>query len=49
MSVRLSSVCVCGNIYPSSVHSFGPISIKLGMDTPWDSGSDIANKKKVIK
>ena len=49
MSVRLSSVCVCVSIYPSNVHSFGPISIKLGKDTPWDSGSDITNKKKVIK
>ena len=28
-------------MYPSSAHSFGPISMKLGMDTPWDPGSDM--------
>ena len=26
---------------PSPDHSFGPISMKLGMDTPWDPGSDL--------
>ena len=28
-------------MYPSSVHSFGPIGMKLGMDTPWDPESDV--------
>ena len=28
-------------MYPSSAHSFGPISMKLGMDIPWDPGSVI--------
>ena len=35
-SVRLS---VCR--YPSSAHSFSPISMKLGMDTPWDPAGDM--------
>ena len=26
-------------MYPFSAHSFGPIGMKLGMDTPWDPGS----------
>ena len=25
-------------MYPSSAHSFDPIVMKLGMDTPWDAG-----------
>ena len=28
-------------MYPSCAHSFGPIGMKLGMDTPWDPGSVI--------
>ena len=35
------TVCVCVCMYPSSAHSFGPIGMKLGMDTPWDPGSDM--------
>ena len=35
------SVCLCVCMYPSSAHSFGPIGMKLGMDTPWDPGSDM--------
>ena len=35
------SVCLCVCMYPSSAHSFDPIGMKLGMDTPWDTGSDV--------
>ena len=31
------SVC----LYPSSAHSFSPIGMKLGMDTPWDPAGDM--------
>ena len=31
------SIYVC--LYPSSAHSFDPIVMKLGMDTPWDPES----------
>ena len=34
-------MCVCVFMYPCSAHSFGPIGMKLGMDTPCDPGSDI--------
>ena len=34
-------VCMYVCLYPSSAHSFDPIVIKLGMDTPWDPGSDM--------
>ena len=36
LSVRLS-VCM----HPSSAYSFGQISMKLGVCTPWDPGSDM--------
>ena len=35
------SVCLCVCMYPSSAHSFGTIGMKLGMDTPWEPGSDM--------
>ena len=35
------SVCLFVCLYPSSAHSFGPIGVKFGMDTPWDPGSDM--------
>ena len=31
------SVCMCR----SSIHNFEPISLILGMDTPWNPGSDV--------
>ena len=34
-------VCVCLYVYPSSANSFEPIGIKLGIDIPWDLGSDM--------
>ena len=34
-------VCMYVCMYPSSADSFGPIGMKLGMDTPWDPGSVI--------
>ena len=34
-------VCVTVCMSPSSAHSFGPIGMKLGMDTPWDPGRDM--------
>ena len=33
------SLCTYVCLYPSSAHSFDPIGMKLGMDTPWDPGS----------
>ena len=38
------SVCM----YHSNTHSFGTISIKLGMDTPWDSGSDMGKIRSLF-
>ena len=35
------SVCLSVCMYPSIAHSFGPIGMKLGMDTPWDPGNDM--------
>ena len=34
-------VCPPVCVYPSSAHSFGPISMKLGMDTLLDPVSDM--------
>ena len=34
-------VCLFVCVHPSSAHSFSPIGMKLGMDTPWDPGSDM--------
>ena len=31
---------LCLYLCPSSAHSFGPIRMKLGMDTPKDPGND---------
>ena len=35
------SVCLFVCLYPSSTHSFSPIGMKLGMDTPWDPAGDM--------
>ena len=35
------SVCLFVCLYPSSAHSFSPIGMKLGMDTPWDPAGDM--------
>ena len=32
-------------MYPSSAHSFSPIGMKLGTDTPWDPAGDMGNIK----
>ena len=32
-------------MYPSSAHSFGPIGMKLGIDTPWDPGSGMGQER----
>ena len=34
-------VCLSVCVYLSSPYSFGPINMKLGMNTPWDPGSDM--------
>ena len=42
-TVRVS-LCVCMSVYmyPFSAHSFELINMKLGLGTPWDSGSDMS-------
>ena len=40
LSVCLS-VCLSVRVYPSSAYIFSIISMKLGMDTPWDPAGDM--------
>ena len=35
------TVCLTVCVYPSNAHTFGPMGMKLDMDIPWDSESDM--------